>query len=55
MVGAIRRFFCPHDWEVVVKEKLSNYGEVKSATAGFVLIQRCKKCGKVQKDIIKYG
>ena len=52
----LRRFFCKHNWEVVKQEKTALYREDGKVPVGYsyVIIQRCKKCGKVEKIEVKY-
>lgn len=53
MIGWIRRFFCPHDWEVMTNHQVEfPLDKSKQSSYTWILVQRCKKCGKVQKNII---
>ena len=51
MVGWFKRFFCSHQWEVLVNTQ----AVLEKGRKGVVIVQRCKKCGKIQKDIIRYA
>lgn len=55
MVGSIKRFFCPHDWEVILNTQVNRLDKATKKPYAFtwVVVQRCKKCGKIQKNIIK--
>ena len=54
----IKRFFCKHEWEIMYNQSISIF----EPHAGFddrpvgrkiVIIQRCKKCGKIDKKVIE--
>ena len=53
----LKTLFCKHNWEVVHNKVVDVYADPTDKAPEyyeFVLIQRCTKCGKVRKSIIKY-
>lgn len=44
----LRQFFCSHVWEDILREKVDKPRRM------FLVVQRCKKCGKIKKIEIKY-
>lgn len=50
------RLFHKHKWEIIENKFVKVYGEKTERPVEFhyVEIQRCKDCGKIRKQIIKF-
>lgn len=55
MVGWFRRLFCEHNWEVVFNKSVNVFEtkhDKRPVETKWVLIQRCRKCGKIEKRVV---
>ena len=49
------RLFHKHNWEVIEKRLINVYdGTELPVEFKYVIIQRCKDCGKIRKQVIKF-
>jgi DNA-directed RNA polymerase subunit M/transcription elongation factor TFIIS len=48
------KWFCRHDWKILVKEKIILHNDLYPTNTKIVIVLVCKKCGKLKKKEIKY-